>query len=297
MLRALIIGIDSVIGQALGEALTARGDTVFGTTRRAETVDGGRRLWLDLERIEAPQTTLPAVDITVFCAAKARYAECRLDPVLARGLNVEATVDLARRLVDQGSRVLLLSTSAVFDGSRPHRRAEEPTRSASLYGSLKVEAEAGVLALGHAAAVFRLTKLVTPQMPLLTGWMFALAGGRNIRAFTDLRFCPLSLGHVVPALLAVIDDCGDGIYQVSGSDDITYADAARHIAFRISAAPRLIEAVRAIDNGIPPAEILAHTSLDTTRLSTLTGFQPPSPFAVLDAVFAPSRAERMETAV
>jgi len=296
MLRVLIIGIDSVIGQALGEALTARGDTVFGTTRRAATVDGGRRLWLDLEMIEVSQTAFPAADITVFCAAKARYAECRLDPVLARGINVEATVGLARRLVNQGSRVLLLSTSAVFDGSRPHRRAEEPTGSASLYGSLKVEAETGVLALGRAAAVFRLTKLVTPQMPLFTGWMFALAGGRNIRAFTDLRFCPLSLGHVVPALLAVIDDCGDGVYQVSGSDDITYADAARHIAFRVSAARRLVEAVRAVDNGIPPEEILTHTSLDTTRLSTLTDFQPPSPFAVLDAVFAPSRAERMEAA-
>jgi dTDP-4-dehydrorhamnose reductase len=296
MLRVLIIGIDSVIGQALGEALTARGDTIFGTTRRAATVDGRRRLWLDLERIEALQTALPAADIAVFCAAKARYAECRLDPVLARGLNVEATVGLARRLVDQGSRVLLLSTSAVFDGSHPRRRAEEPTGAASLYGSLKAEAEAGVLALGRAAAVFRLTKLVTPRMPLFTGWMFALAGGRNIRAFTDLRFCPLSLGHLVPALLAAIDDRGDGIYQVSGSDDITYADAARHIAFRIGAAPHLIEAVRAVDNGIPPEEILAHTSLDTSRLSALTDFQPPSPFAVLDAVFAPSRAQRVEAA-
>jgi hypothetical protein len=28
----------------------------------------------------------------------------------------------------------------------------------------------------------------------------------------------------------------------------------------------------------------------------LTDFQPPSPLAVLDAVFAPARAERMEAA-
>jgi dTDP-4-dehydrorhamnose reductase len=284
MSRVLIIGIDSVIGQALGEALTARGDTVFGTTRRAATVDGKRRLWLDLEMIEVPQTALPAADIAVFCAAKARYAECRLDPVIARGINVEATVGLARRLVDQGSRVLLLSTSAVFDGSRPHRRAEEPTGAASLYGSLKAEAEAGCLALGTAAAIFRLTKLVTPLMPLFTGWMSALAGGRNIRAFTDLRFCPLSIGHVVTALLAAIDDRGGAIYQVSGAEDIAYLDAARHLAQRLDADPNLVDAARAVDHGIPPEEILHHTTLDTGRLSMLTGFRPPSPTAVLDAI-------------
>jgi dTDP-4-dehydrorhamnose reductase len=294
MLRVLIIGIDSVIGQALGQALTERGDTVFGTTRRAATVDGRRRLWLDLERVEAPQTALPAADIAVFCAAKARYAECRLNPVLARDLNVEATVGLARRLVDQGSRVLLLSTSAVFDGSRPHRRAEEPTGSASLYGSLKAEAEAGVIALGATASVLRLTKLVTPQVPLFAGWVAALAAGRQVRAFADLRFCPLALDHVVTALLAAIDDRGGGIYQVSGSEDISYAEAARHLAFRLHAPSYLVEVASAADHGIPPGEILAHTSLDTSRLSALTGFRPPSPFAVLDSVFALVRAERLE---
>lgn len=294
MLRVLIIGIDSVISKALGEALTARGDTVFGTTRRAATVDGRRRLWLDLEKIEAPQTALPAADITVFCAAKARYAECRLDPVLARGLNVEATVGLARRLVDQGSRVLLLSTSAVFDGSRPHRRAEEPTGSASLYGKLKAEAEAGFLTLGATASILRLTKLVTPKVPLFADWITTLAAGRSIRAFADLRFCPVPLDHVVAALHAAIADRGGGIYQVSGSEDITYAEAARHLALRLHAPSYLVEVASAADHGIPPEEILAHTSLDTSRLSALTGFRPPSPFAVLDSVFALVRAERLE---
>ena len=294
MLRVLIIGIDSVIGQALGEALTARGDTVFGTTRRPAGARHADRVPLDLATSEAANAALPAADIAVFCAAKARFAECRTDPEIARRVNVDNTVALARRLIEEGSRVLLLSTSAIFDGSRPRRQAEEPTGAASLYGKLKAEAEAGFLKLGNAASVLRLTKLVTPQVPLFADWIATLAAGRSIRAFADLRFCPVPLDHVVTALLAAIDDRGGGIYQVSGSDDIAYADAARHLALRLGAVADLVETARAADHDIPPEEILAHTSLDTSRLSALTGFRPPSPFAVLDSVFALVRAERLE---
>jgi dTDP-4-dehydrorhamnose reductase len=285
-MRALIIGVDSAIGQALAEALAGRGDTVFGTTRRAETIDGGCRLWLDLETPDARRAALPDVDIALFCAAKARFADCRASPEIARRVNVEAPLALAQRLAEEGSRVLLLSTSAVFDGSRPYRRAEEPTGAASLYGRLKAEAEAGFLELGGGASVLRLTKLVTSQVPLFAGWIAALADNQRVRAFADLRFCPVAMDDVIGALLAAIDDESGGIYQVSGSDDITYGKAARHLAFRIGAAPHLVEAARAVDHGIPFEEVLAHTSLDTARLSALTGFRPPAPLAVLDAILA-----------
>jgi dTDP-4-dehydrorhamnose reductase len=288
--RALILGIDSAIGQALAAALVRRGDTVLGTTRRSATVDGERRLLLDLEAPEAVRAALPACDIVVFCAAKARFADCRTAPDLARRVNVVVPLALATRLVGEGSRVMLLSTSAVFDGSSPRRRAEDRTGAASLYGRLKAEAETGFLALGAAASVMRLTKLVTPQVPLFAGWIAGLAGNQRIRAFADLRFCPVGMNEVTGALLAAIDDGGAGIYQVSASDDIAYAEAAHHLASRIGADPDLVDAARARDHGIPPEEILAHTSLDTARLSALTGFCPPPPLAVLDAVLTPPSA-------
>jgi dTDP-4-dehydrorhamnose reductase len=293
--RALIIGIDSAIGQGLAEVLVQRGDGVSGTTRRRGEAQGESRFLLDLEAQAATRTALPAADIVVFCAARSRFAECRADPGSARRVNVEAPLALAHRFVAAGSRVLLLSTSAVFDGGRPHRRAEDPTGAASLYGRLKAEAEAGFLALGVAASVLRLTKLVTVQVPLFAGWIAALGQSRRVRAFADLRFCPVAMDDVTDALLAAIDDAGGGIYQVSASDDIAYAEAARHLACRIGADPDLVEAAQARDHGIPPEEILAHTSLDTARLSALTGFRPPSPFAVLDAVFVLPTPSRLET--
>ncbi len=296
LVRALIIGIDSAIGRGLAEALVGRGDTVFGTTRRSAEACGEHRFLLDLEAPEAVRAALPATDITVFCAAKSRFADCRAAPDVARRVNVEVPLTLARRLVGQGSRVLVLSTSAVFDGSRPHRRADEPTGAASLYGRLKAEVETGFLALGAPASVLRLTKLVTPQAPLFANWLAALGSGRSIRAFADLPFCPVAMDDVVASLLAAIDDAGGAIYQVSAKDDLTYFEAARHLAFRIGAARGLVEPARARDHGIPPEEILAHTSLDTARLSGLTGFSPAPPLAVLDAAFGLASAAPLQAA-
>jgi hypothetical protein len=44
-------------------------------------------------------------------------------------------------------------------------------------------------------------------------------------------------------------------------------------------------AIRAVDNGIPESDVRPFTSLETSRLSALTGFQPPQPDAVIDAVY------------
>ena len=290
-MRALIIGIDGTIGRALGDALAADGATVYGTTRReASAAAGDRRIRLDLAAPNAADVPLPEVDVAVFCAAMARFADCREQPELTYRVNVATPLPLARRIVAAGARIVLLSTSAVFDGSLPHRREDDVACPTTAYGRLKAEAEAGFLGLGAAAAVLRLTKIVTPDMPLLAGWVAALSARCPVEAFADLRFCPLVLEDAVDALLAVIREGTGGVWHVSGSNDISYAEAARHLAKSHGADLRLVRQTRACEHGIPADEILTHTSLDTARLTALTGFRPPTPETVLDATFPPPLA-------
>jgi dTDP-4-dehydrorhamnose reductase len=282
----LIIGIDSAIGLALANTLVTRGDIVCGTTRRDPPISPYPTMFLDLAAPDAVRADLPAADVAVFCAAMARFAECRAAPDRAHHVNVVIPVGLGHRLLAGGSRVVLLSTSAVFDGRRPCRRPDEPTCPKSAYGWLKAEAEKEFLAPGAAASVLRLSKVLTPEMSLFTGWIAAFGQNRPVRAFTDLYFCPLSMSDAIRALLAVIDDGAGGIYHVSGSDDIAYSDAARHLARRHGGDPCLLEPGRAAASGVPAEEILRHTSLDTARLSALTGFRPQPALSVLDNVFA-----------
>ena len=284
MSRVLIIGVDSTIGRAAAEALVRRGDDVTGTTRRPDASGPGTRVQLDLAAPDAVATSLPAADAAIICAAMARYADCREQPDRARAVNVTAPVALARQLAGRGTRVVLLSTSAVFDCRTPKVPADRSTAPTSAYGAFKAEAEAAILALGPMASVLRLTKVIVPDMPLFAGWIEALRRGEPVQAFGDLTFSPISTQDAVEAVLAVASDKGGGIYQVSGAGDMSYADAAQHFCRRLGRSPDLVQSVRATDNGIPESEVAYYTTLDTGRLTALTGWSPPRPDKVLDTV-------------
>lgn len=295
-MRALIVGVDSRIGGALALALRARGDSVIGTSRRVEK--GGERgdVILDLGNPAGSAVPLPPAEIAYFCAAMARFDDCRGNPALAEQINVAVPVALARRLAGQGSRVVLLSTSAVFDCSEPFMSADRPRAPRSVYGRLKATAETAFLAMGRCATVLRLTKVLTPEMALIRDWIGSLARGAPVRAFNDLRISPLALGHVLSALLAIASDREGGIFQISGSGDVSYAEVARHLTRRLGISEMLVESCAAIASGIPAEEVTAFTSLDVTRMERLCGFRPPDPGEVIEEVFGPAILAALQSA-
>lgn len=288
-MKAIILGIDSGIGRALGNALAARGDRFVGTTRRRERV-GKTILYFNLDDPKSSDSGLPEADVAFFCAAVTSFADCRNQPELARRVNATTPAAIAARLVKQGTRVVLLSTSAVFDCRVPRMTADRPRLPASAYGRTKAEAEVAFLALGPSASVLRLTKVLTPDMKLFADWIRALMLAKPIRAFDDHRFCPIALGHVVQALLAIADHGEGGIYQASGASDISYADAARYIAGQLGAPAHLVDVCPAVDLNIPSGEVTAYTSLDTARLAALCGFVAPEPWKVIDSIIEPQVA-------
>ncbi len=283
-MRCLIIGGDGTFGAELAGALRSHGHEVIATTRRRAlpAVDGS--LYLDLAETLA---ILPEVDVAIICAAMARFEDCRRHPDLAHRVNVAAPLELGRTLTRAGSRVILLSTSAVFDCRTPQVSECEPPRPRSIYGRLKAEAEAGLLALGPRVSVLRLTKVVRPNLGLLSDWIRTLGAGGGIRAFDDHRFAPLTVAHVVDALVALAERGDGGIYHVSGARDVSYAEAGRFLARQIGLSDRLVQALRGVENGLLEDDLTPFTALATTRLSRLTGFVAPDPLDVLQAVYGP----------
>jgi dTDP-4-dehydrorhamnose reductase len=288
-MRALVVGVDGGIGAALTQALRQRGDEVLGTTRRpAPHVPGV--LSLDLARAHMDSVALPDVDIAFFCAAMTGLAECRKDPDLARRVNATGPARLAQRLVARGTRVLLLSTNAVYDWQTPCVPASQLPCPLTVYGQLKAEAETEFAALGEAAVILRLSKVLTPELKLFCGWIDALADGGEVTAFTDLHLAPIALADAVSALLALADRPVSGLFQISGAKDISYVAAARHLARRLGVPQTRVGEGSAAAAGFPAEEITTFSSLDSSRFSELTGWVPPDPYAVLDRVFGPALA-------
>lgn len=240
---------------------------------------------LDLSALpDRPETILPDADVLFLCAAMTRQADCRSDPERAALVNRDAPLRLARMAAARGIRTVFLSSSAVFDGQRPHRRADERPSPLNEYGRLKAEAEAGILELSG-GTVLRLTKVLHAGAPLFRAWIDALGRGEQVQAFADLMLAPITLEDAVAALLRSAGTDESGIFQVSGAFDISYADAARHLARCLGRPAEAIREGSAAVSGIPACDRPLYTSLDTGRLTRLGQGIAPDPFAAIGRAF------------
>lgn len=285
---SLVVGGDSLIGQALAAALAADGEAVFATTRRRDQV-GPRRPYLDLDRPEWDEAALRPCATAYLCAAIARLNACSADPDAAMRVNARHMIALGSVLASAGCYVLLLSTNQVFDGSKRHPRPSDPVSPTTAYGRSKVAAEQGVLALSGLAppcvapGVLRLSKVVNPGMPLLLDWIGRFRRGETVSAAADMTLAPLPLDQVVRTMRAMAARRMSGIVHLSAGGEITYVDAARHIARRVGASPALVRPVNSVAAGFLTEPPPRYTALADERTMATLGVTPVDPFDALDA--------------
>jgi dTDP-4-dehydrorhamnose reductase len=280
-LRCLVIGGDGTIGRALRQSLLRAGHSVMSTTRRQECASTGN-LYLDLE---APHCNFTDLDVAIFCAGISGFVESRISPALTDQVNVKAPAQIAATLTERGTRVIRLSSSAVFSCVSPRMHSvDEPVAPRSTYGKVQASGEQTVLGLGPLGCVVRLTKVVSPQFPLINAWMEALGDGNMIEAFMDHGVSAVSLDAAVASIQAVAEHRGSGIFQVSGRNDISYLDLAYWLVGKLGLPGERVVPVLATSRGMLPEEITPYTAMDTARITELTGFVPEDPLAVFETV-------------
>lgn len=284
----LVVGGDGLIGKALVRALRAEAKEVYATSRRPEPRDANvvpldlTRDPDDLFRDRRIQEIASGGRLTAFVsAAITKIAECEQDPERTRRINVTNTVGLGKKLLEAGARVIFLSSNAVFSGGMPFPTETDAPSPNNNYGRQKAEAEQSLLRT-HAALpdapplmIVRLTKVVDRTAPLIAGWIDSLRAGLPIKAFADRRLSPVSLGHVVSSLIAVGKAGITGVYHVTGTDDLSYYEFARLLAFSLAADPDLVIPVIA-DSSIVGL-VQQHSALGNTAADKALALRPEAP--------------------
>ncbi|MEM9140206.1 MAG: sugar nucleotide-binding protein [Pseudomonadota bacterium] len=265
--RIIVAGGDSLIGGRLATALSAAGADVAATSRR------GRAVYpLDLETMSAPPDFAAKADTLVIAAAITGRAACEAAPDLARRVNVEAPLALARPVLARGGHVVFLSTHIVLGGAAPFLATDAAYDPCDAYSAQKAEAERALLAHDTPGrlSIVRLTKVLDPASGVLANWSLAMAAGEPIDVYADLLMAPVGLDHVCQALTGIIGQGQGGITHVSGADEISYADFARLLGQRLGWSGHLIRAqagrpVNPIAAATPP-----HASLQARDPHPLT---------------------------
>ena len=282
----LLIGGNSEIGAATARHMRGQGQGVLTTTRRARDL-GEDELFLDLALLHDNWRPSEGVKAACIFAAIGRLAACEADWAGSNRVNVTQTLALARKLIASGVYTLFLSSDKVFDGTRPQVPADAPPSPISAYGRQKAATESVFktwIGEGAPAGILRLAKVVSTDMALIHGWRRQLAMGERIRPFRDMRMAPTPTALVAKAIGRLIEDRQPVTAQLSGPQDISYAEAACFIAEEMGANPHLVEEASALDNGMPASAIPLHTTLESGYLASRYDVVAPGPWIVLRTI-------------
>ena len=281
---SLVVGADGMIGQALADHLERAGKQVLGTVFEHETIPE-KMFYLDLAEPVADWQPPGWVSVAYLCAALTSLDHCRREPGETARVNVHHTVALAKTLAASGTFVVFPSSNLVYDGTVPFRKSDDAVCPRTEYGRQKVEAERQLLALGALISVVRFTKVIAPNTSLLRGWIQALQNNEAIHPFSDMVMAPVSLPFAIAVLHRIAKLRLPGIVQVSGKEDVTYEQVARHIAQCVGASPDLVQPMKSTEAGLQLEAIPSYTTLDGTRLRMELRIEPPDVWATIDSVF------------
>ena len=228
-MKALIVGIDSVVGRSVAQALRENGDSVIATSRRTEKNDQDI-LPFDLSLPQKQWPDWPEdIEVAFIAAAMSRQKDCEDQPEKAHFINVEQTLKLIDVLLEQDIHVVYPSTNLVLACNTPNQPPEAPLRPKGTYGHSKAEVEKALKGKEDISVV-RLPKILDGTSGLLGDWKQKLESGEHIRVFTDIKVAPVSLKYAANFIVNIMQGKQAGIWQISGEEEISYAVLAQKLA-------------------------------------------------------------------
>jgi dTDP-4-dehydrorhamnose reductase len=282
----LIVGADGMLGRHLSETQKVSGLNVFETSRRKSTLNPQRE-FLDLAG-NIMDWKPPAFFSTAFLgAAVTSIKACDKAPTETRVVNVDNTLRIAERLLEAGTFVLFPSSNLVFNGRQPFCPENTAFDPSCEYGRQKAEAEFMLLSAGRKTAIIRFSKIIHPMMEPIRGWIHDLRNGRKIHPFSDMILSPVPVNFAVSMIHKIGEMKLPGIWQISGNQDLSYAQVARHISHMIGANKALVQPI-SVHDALPRLDTLLpkHTTLKTHRIENEFGIRPPDVWEAINKTFS-----------
>lgn len=275
MTKALIVGVDSMIGAAVEQELIGCGVEVYGTSRRRADP---RRLYLNLAEDLRNWSVPGGIDFACVFAGVTALRDCETDPKGSSQVNVAGTAAVIEHLISRGIYVLFPSSNLVFDGSSEHITEDTKQSPRTEYGRQKFAAERLMSQFLNQGSIIRLTKVIPPHFDLFMKWQHDLATGKTIRPFNDMWLAPISLKFTARAIRQICEQRRTGIFHLSGAPNISYTEAASYIASRIGADTKLINPISGKEMSIDTDQMPHNAALSAPRIASDLGLTCPSSF-------------------
>jgi dTDP-4-dehydrorhamnose reductase len=258
----LIIGARGMLGRALRELLTARGQAFegvdlpeFDLTNEAQVRDA----------LEKPYAAV------LNCAAYTNVDGAETDEASATKANGEAVRILASACAKQNVPLVHYSTDYVFAGESDHPyRVDEAHAPVNAYGRSKAVGERAIWDAGGPHLVLRTSWLYAPWANNFVRTIFKASRERpELKVVDDQRGRPTSAEHLARVTLALLEKQARGTLHVTDGGECTWHGFASEIVRLAGHGARVVPCTSA--EFVRPAKRPAYSVLDLAPTETLVG--------------------------
>ncbi|MFE4755460.1 SDR family oxidoreductase [Streptomyces mirabilis] len=263
-MTTLIIGGSGFLGAELTRQARAAGHTTAATYYATKPRESSQTAWYPLDLRDAGR--LDAVMAEVSPRLVVNASSVKDDwAVTAQG-----PVRLAMAAAKYGSRLVQVSSDAVFSGAGvtyDETCLPDPVTS---YGAAKAAAETGILAVYPEAVVARTSLIVGGGRSVHERAVHELvAGTRDGVLFTDDVRCPVHVADLAAALLELASCDASGIHHLAGPDAVSRHELGLLIARRDGLdTSRLPEGLRAHSTLPGALDVRLNSQATQRKLST-----------------------------
>jgi len=271
-MKILLTGSTGLLGKAILDS-TPRDYEIWTLTRHACVKDNSKHIIHDL-RNQLKIDFKP--DVIIHCACEGSVDKVQKNPQLGYKQILLPVVNILEEARCKNSKLIYISTNAVFDGNNPPYKEEDYLCPVNHYGIMKAAGELAVRGSEITWSVIR--PLLMYGWPndgqrenWVSTWSKKLRRGEECQAVYDTISQPLYVRDCAKAVWRVIQQgCWFEIFNIAGADRVSLYDLGRAVALELGVSSNLILPVPSNSfSSLAPRP--KDTSFDCTKLRDKLG--------------------------
>jgi len=292
--KLLVLGGSGLVGSTVIDYTKNDYDVIFSYNNNKIFVPNTKSFQIDLlnenNKIETIiQNYNP--DIVLHTIAHSSVDLCETDHMIADKLHIDATQKIANACVCTDSKLIFLSTDAVFEGQLNKKYCEDDIPNPiNYYGKTKLDAEKIVLNASLSNVVLRTSVIYGwHKKSRFTNWILDyLKDGKKVDPFSDQFNTPTLIDDLVKAIFNIIDNDISGLYHATGKTCLNRYQFATLLARKFSYDPTLIHPVTKLEKKQNAPRPIS-TCLDSTKLENAINFSFSDIISGIDSIFNKSK--------
>ena len=275
--KLLIIGGSGLVGSTLLQYASQNYSIHFTYNTNKITFDninstqinllGNQKMIIDLIKEVQP-------DIVVNTAAHSSVDLCETDHSIADKLHVDITQDITQVCKDIDSKLVYISTDAVFQGELHKKYTElDQPNPINYYGKTKLQAEQITLNASSKNVVLRTAVIYGwHKKSRFTNWIIqTLKDNQMVDPFIDQYNTPTLVDDLVKSLLAIFEKNISGLFHATGKSCLNRYEFALVLANIFGFNTKLIKPVTSKEKKQDAPRAIS-TCLDSRKLEKLIDF-------------------------